>query len=80
MSGLPFMMQIDAAQVARPLDLLAAEHLRQTSSTPSIDFCCRAAGVPDSDEVVARRLRVAVSIVRGWREIGRRAMAKWACR
>jgi hypothetical protein len=75
-----FMMQIDAARVARPLDLLAAEHARLSSPTPSIDFCCRVAGVPDSDEVIARRLRVAVSIVRGWREIGRRAMGRWTCR
>lgn len=75
-----FMMQIDAARVARPLDLLAAEHARLTSPIPSIDFCCRVAGVPDSDEIVARRLHVAVSIIRGWREIGRRAMGKWACR
>ena len=74
------MMQIDAARVARPLDLLAAEHARLTSPIPSIDFCCRVAGVPDSDEIVARRLHVAVSIIRGWREIGRRAMGKWACR
>jgi len=77
-----FMMRIDAARVTRPLDLLAAEHARLTSQTqtPSIDFCCRLAGVPDPDEVVARRLHVAISIIRGWREIGRRAMGKWACR
>ena len=75
-----FMMQIDAARVARPLDLLVAEYARLPSPTPSIDFCCRVAGVPDSDEIIARRLRVAISTVRGWREIGRRAMGKWACR
>lgn len=71
-----FMMQIDAERVARPLDLLATEHARKKSQTPSIDFCCCVAGVPESDEVIARKLRVAVSIVRGWREIGRRAMGK----
>lgn len=75
-----FMMQIDASRVTRPLDLLAAEHAQLTSSTPSINFCCRVAGVPDSDEAIGRRLRVAISIIRGWREIGRRAMGKWSCR
>jgi hypothetical protein len=75
-----FMMQIDAARVTQPLDLLVAAYARQTAQAPSLDFCCRVAGVPDSDEVIARRLRVAVSIVRGWREIGRRALGKWACR
>lgn len=75
-----FMMEIDAARVTQPLDMLATEYARQTSPTPSIDFCCRVAGVPDADEAIARRLRVAVSIVRGWREIGRRAEGKWICR
>jgi hypothetical protein len=75
-----FMMQIDAARVAQPLDMLAAEYARQKVQTPSIDFCCRVAGVPDSDETIARRLHVAIALVRGWREIGRRAVGKWACR
>jgi len=75
-----FMMQIDAARATQPLDLLAAEHARHPAQPPSLDFCCRVVGVPDSDEAVARRLRVAVSNVRGWREIGRRALGKWACR
>jgi hypothetical protein len=77
-----FMMEIDAARAAQrsPLDMLVADYLRTRPRSPSIDFCCRVAGVPDSDEVVARRLSVAISVVRGWREIGRRAESKWACR
>ncbi len=74
-----FMMKIDAVRGA-PLDMLAADYLRTMPKLPSIDFCRRVAGVPDSDEVVARRLSVAVSVVRGWREIGRRADNKWVCR
>lgn len=75
-----FMMQIDDARTVQPLDMLAADYARQTSPTPSIDFCCRVAGVPDSDEAIARRLKVAVATVRGWREIGRRAERAWGCR
>ena len=75
-----FMMEIDAARVTHPLDMLAMEYARQNPQGPSIDFCCRVAGVPATDEVIARRLRVAVAIVRGWREIGRRAEGKWTCR
>jgi hypothetical protein len=73
-----FMMEIDAAHAARhsPLDMLAADYLKTRSMCPSIDFCRRAAGVPDADEAVARRLSVAISVVRGWREIGRRAKSK----
>lgn len=70
-----FMLEIDAARTASrsPLDMLAADYLRAPLMFPSLDFCRRAAGVPDSDEVVAKRLGVAIAIVRGWREIGRRA-------
>jgi hypothetical protein len=77
-----FMMKIDDARGAQhsPLDLLATEYSGHKSRTPSLDFCCRVAGVPDSDDAVARRLRVAVSTVRGWREIGRRAESNWTCR
>jgi hypothetical protein len=68
-----FMMEIDAAR-CRPLDQLAVDFLYMPrSATPSIDFCRQALGVPESDEIVAKRLRVAVATVRGWREVGRRA-------
>jgi hypothetical protein len=68
-----FMMEIEAAQ-RRPLEQLAIDYFHaQRSGTPSIDFCCKALGVPESDDVVARRLDVAVATVRGWREVGRRA-------
>jgi len=75
-----FMMQIDAAR-RPPLDQLAADYRAITSARlePSIDFCRRALGVPEADEVVARRLDVPVAVVRGWREVGRRASA-WSCR
>lgn len=77
-----FMMKIDAARAAlySPLDLLATEYLRHRPQNPSIAFCCRVAGVPDTDEVIARRLQVTTSTVRGWREIGRRAESLWAYR
>jgi hypothetical protein len=75
-----FMMQIDAAKRA-PLDQLAVDYFTQKSGQPSIDFCRRVLGVPERDEVVARRLSVAVSTVRGWREVGRRAgSGTWPCR
>jgi hypothetical protein len=77
-----FMMQIEAAQVAQrsPLDQLARDYFNaQRSGYPSIDFCRQAVGVPEKDEVVARRLSVAVSTVRGWRDIGRRATGQWTC-
>ncbi len=68
-----FMMQIEAAQRS-PLDQLAVDYYyAERSGHPSIDFCRRVFGVPDCDEKVARRLSVAVSTVRGWRELGRRA-------
>ena len=77
-----FMMKIDEARAAQrsPLDMLVTDYTKRNTQVPTIDFCCRLAGVPDSDEVVARRLRVAVTIVRDWREIGRRAESKWGCR
>jgi hypothetical protein len=77
-----FMMKIDAARAAQrsPLDMLVTDYACRKTQAPSIDFCCRLAGVPDSDEIIARRLRIAVAIVRGWREIGRRAESKWSCR
>lgn len=76
-----FMMEIEAVHAARysPLDLLAQDFFKNRSGLPSIDFCRQAAGLPDSDEAIARRLSVAISRVRGWREVGRRATSKWAC-
>ena len=73
----PFMMDIDAARRS-PLDQLAFDFFVQRSGQPSIDFCRRVLGVPERDEIVARRLNVAVSTVRGWREVGRRA-SRWSC-
>ena len=68
-----FMLQIDAAQ-RPPLDQLAVDYIYAAKSPhPSIDFCRRVLGVPEDDEKVARRLSVAVSTVRGWRALGRRA-------
>lgn len=77
-----FMMKIDAARREQhsPLDLLATEYSRHKSEAPSIDFCCRVAGALDSDDAIARRLRVAIATVRSWREIGHRAESKWRCR
>jgi hypothetical protein len=73
-----FMMQIEAMQRS-PLDQLAVDYFyAQKSGHPSIDFCRRVVGVPEKDEIVARRLSVAVSTVRGWRELGRRAHT-WGC-
>jgi hypothetical protein len=65
-----FMMEIDAAQRS-PLDQLAVDYLT-LRSTCSLDFCCRTVGVPENDDVVARRLGVGVTTVRRWREVGRR--------
>ena len=74
-----FMMQIEAAQRS-PLDQLAVDFFyAEKSAHPSIDFCRRVLGVPEPDEKVARRLSVAVSTVRSWRELGRRARG-WDCR
>jgi DNA-binding transcriptional regulator YiaG len=70
------MMEIDAAR--SPLDQLAVDYFTQRSGQPSLDFCRRALGVGEPDEVVARRLGVAISTVRNWRELGRRANG-WRC-
>jgi hypothetical protein len=75
---MPFMMDIDAARRS-PLDQLAMDYFTIRSGLPSIDFCCRTLGVPEPDGTVARRLGVAVSTVRQWREIGRRANGKYRC-
>ena len=73
-----FMMQIEAAQRS-PLDQLVVDYFYAEKAVhPSIDFCRRALGVPEDDEKVARRLSVAVSTVRSWRELGRRA-SRWSC-
>ena len=77
-----FMLKIEAAQRS-PLDQLAVDYFyAEKTFHPSIDFCRRVYGavhsVPDGDEKVARRLSVAVSTVRGWRELGRRA-SRWSC-
>lgn len=77
-----FMMRIDASRRS-PLDQLAADYaaIKMTKASPSIDFCRRVLGVPESDEGVARRLDVSVATVRGWREIGRRTTSgEWTCR
>jgi hypothetical protein len=67
-----FMMEVDAARRS-PLDQLAVDfHNVQRFGQPSIDFCRRAFGVPESDELIGRRLGVPVATVRGWREVGRR--------
>ena len=73
-----FMLQIEAAQRS-PLDQLALDYFyAERSAHPSIDFCRRVLGVPENDEKIARRLSVAVSTVRSWRELGRRA-SRWSC-
>lgn len=66
-----FMLEIDAA-ARSPLDQLAVDYFTIRSGQPSIEFCRRAFGVLEEDVVVARRLGVAISTVRAWREIGRR--------
>lgn len=73
-----FMMQIDAAQ-RPPLEQLAVDFFYvEKSAHPSIEFCRRVLGVPEDDAKVAKRLDVAVSEVRSWRELGRRA-SRWSC-
>lgn len=68
-----FMMEIDAAQRG-PLDQLAVDYFHvQQWGTASINFCRQVFGVPEADDVVARRLSVAVATVRGWRDVGRKA-------
>ena len=74
-----FMMEIEAAQRS-PLEQLAVDYFVQRSGLPSLDFCRRLAGLSPSDgdvAEVARRLSVAVSTVRSWRDVGRRA--SWSC-
>jgi len=66
-----FMLEIDASRRA-PLDELAIMWLSQRSGLPSAEFCRHAAGVEADDAVIARRLGVAISTVRGWRAAGRR--------
>ena len=74
-----FMMQIEAAQ-RPPLEQLAVDYYYAEKTVhPSLDFCRRLFGVPEEDEKIARRLSVAVSTVRGWRELGRRATPR-SCR
>ncbi len=77
-----FMMEIDAARPS-PLDQLVVDYFygQHLEHRPTIDFCRQVLGVPDKDETIAQRLRVAVSTVRGWREVGRRATTTpWSCR
>jgi len=73
-----FMMQIEASQRS-PLDQLAMDYLyAEKTGHPSVDFCCKVYGVPEHDDVVAKRLSVAISTVRGWRELGRRATRSYS--
>lgn len=73
-----FMVDIDV--VARSaLDQLAVDYFTIRSGHPSVDFCRRALGIHDADVVVARRLGVAISTVRSWREIGRHASSRTEC-
>ena len=72
-----FMMQIEAAQ-RPPLEQIAVDFYAEKTVHPSLDFCRRLLGVPEEDDKIARRLSVAVSTVRGWRELGRRA-SRWSC-
>ncbi len=66
-----FMLEIDNARPS-PLEQLATEYLLLRSG-PSVEFCRRAVGVDADDAVIAKRCGVAISTVRHWREIGRRA-------
>jgi len=67
-----FMLRIEAAQRS-PLDQLALDYLTIRSGQPSLDFCRRTLGVIEDDATVARRLGVAISTVRAWRDLGRRS-------
>ena len=68
-----FMMEIEAAQRS-PLEQLAVDFFHaQKVEYPSIDFCRRIYGVPENDDIVAKRLDIAVAKVRSWRDVGRRA-------
>lgn len=66
-----FMAEIDAARPSK-LDQLAIDYLSLRTG-PSLDFCRRVFGVEAADDVVARRLGVAISTVRGWRVLGKKA-------
>ena len=78
-----FMLEIDATRHS-PLDQLVTDYYAIRSGQPSIGFCCQvlgvcqALGVPESDKAVASRLGVAISTVRGWRDVGRKASSRWA--
>jgi hypothetical protein len=74
-----FMLAIDAARPGA-LDQLAIDYCyaQKLKRPPSLDFCRQVCGVPDKDEVIARRLGVTVLTVRTWREVGRRS--SWGCR
>ena len=75
-----FMMEIDSAQ-RPPLEQLAVDFFQaKRPNQPSIEFCRRVCGVAvtEGDEVVAKRLSVAIAAVRSWREVGRRAN-RWSC-
>jgi len=74
-----FMMEIESAQRS-PLDQLAVDYFQAARpKQPSIDFCRRMCGLSERDDVVAKRLSVAIAAVRGWREVGKRANG-WSCR
>ncbi len=63
------MLEIDNARPP-PLEQLALDHLHMPTGAP-IDLCRQVAGVPNTDEQIAKRLHVAISTVRHWREVGR---------
>ncbi len=66
-----FMLEIEMAQARRPeLDELARIFFTQRNKKPDFEFCHRLFGAESSDEVIARRLGVAISTVREWRSIG----------
>lgn len=66
-----FMLEIEQS-MRQPIDQLAIDYLTTRSGRPSLDFCKRCHGLVESDEKIARRLGVAISTVRGWRDVGRR--------
>jgi hypothetical protein len=66
-----FMLAIDATRPS-PLDQLALDYNVIRTRVPSTDFCRQALGVDADDKVIAKRLGVAISTVRHWRDIGRR--------
>ena len=71
-----FMMEIEAAQRS-PLDQLAIDYFQAARPPePSIQFCRRMCGASDRDDLIAKRLNVAIAKVRVWR---RRAYG-WTCK